>query len=287
MYTVLKNIVYLWKSQKTKACSGTSQFCSVNDNIFARTHKHPQLRFVLVLFSGYYLHHLDDKLSVKKLELHLRPPEEYIFHVHSHGNTCLQKHPKEETDFRRSAECRNIFSGSKLSDISSTVNIRKQNGYCQSCVHQGNTKCMYINQSDHSDKYTMDEYQYSLSSLNGDVIKLGLPSRTHTEIVKTREKSPMQKPSQSKRDSFYKVVSLAGSCFGFVRKTQNWNFTSLLSSLKINQNTIIVTSRQHQADYLVFIQLVNWQLNEIHVNMQFQRTTTLKVIFWDVVNLEH
>lgn len=37
--------------------------------------------FFLSIFKGFYLHHLDKALSVRKLEINWRPPEEYFFSV--------------------------------------------------------------------------------------------------------------------------------------------------------------------------------------------------------------
>lgn len=42
-----------------------------NGSVFLQPHSH----------KGYYLHHIDNCLTVRKLEINLRPPEEYFFHV--------------------------------------------------------------------------------------------------------------------------------------------------------------------------------------------------------------
>lgn len=43
------------------------------------------------LLSGYYIHHIDDFVALRKLELNFRPPEEYFFYLKPCDDETIQR----------------------------------------------------------------------------------------------------------------------------------------------------------------------------------------------------
>lgn len=169
---------------------------------------------------GYYLHHLDDKLSVTKLELHLRPPEEYVFYVHSHGNTLLQSPVNTCTHDNTRLQSSIDNKHSESMHVQSSVTKDNNNSIVVSM--ETKEQCRYHDRNRCScDCVSLTESNnIDLSDLNSDVIKLGNVSATVVHHVTLREKHK-EMTVQAKRSSFYNVVSLTGSCFGFRQKTQD------------------------------------------------------------------
>ena len=162
-------------------------------------------------------------LSVRKLELNLRPPEEYVFHVHSHGNTNLQTIQTDDSSSKQFFKNKNTSATSKHTDNISSGK-RQYNEKCiqnNSCMYQTHSVCTCIHKCDKGHKEIRTD---TLSSLNSDVIKLGAPTRIFNNSAVQRETDrkaaqETKKPVQMKRNSsFYNVVSMTGSCFGFGKK---------------------------------------------------------------------
>lgn len=169
---------------------------------------------------GYYLHHLDGKLSVTKLELHLRPPEEYVFYVHSHGDTLLHSPASTCTQDNVRLQSPTNNKHSESMHVQSTVT--KDNNKSIAVSMETKEQCRYHDRNRCScDCVSLTESNnFDLSDLNSDVIKLGNASATVVHHVTLREKHK-GKTVQAKRRSFYNMVSLTGSCFGFGQKTED------------------------------------------------------------------
>ena len=167
---------------------------------------------------------MDDKLSVRKLELNLRPPEEYVFHVHSHGNTDLQTLKLDGVSSKQDTKIQNSSATSRQNNFKSPGQRQFNTKSTQnnSCMYQTHSICTCIHKCDKGHNEIRTD---TLASLNSDVIKLGAPARifNNNGVVhrETQEKATeeMKKPVQIKRNSsFYNVVSMTGSCFGFGKK---------------------------------------------------------------------
>ena len=168
--------------------------------------------------SGYYFHHLDGKLSISKLELHLRPPEEYMFHVHSHGNTCMESSQalsKLTVDSeKRGSQAKHTFLCQQ--DLTNTKIQSSQ------CAWRDITHCHCTTECDCSlysqvdfDKQNRTKCKHE--SHDSEV----LARNTDSEKINYREKCKGKKTVSAKRSSIYNVVSMTGSCFGFGHKPRD------------------------------------------------------------------
>ncbi|KAK3583671.1 hypothetical protein CHS0354_021411 [Potamilus streckersoni] len=184
---------------------------------------------------GYYIHHIDMEISIRKLEINFRPPEEFYFHIKP---ATTEKESKtiftfdETMDVSHNADIgcyqeQEVTSNPEMrrySDPKQDVNCGRENLLASNQlktdftqVLDGQTvdsvmeKCENITVQDQGNNY--NNFTNSSDEQSGD--KQFIPLR----------KKGSKKVKLSKRNSFCRTVNL-GSCFGFAKNNEDSNVYS-------------------------------------------------------------
>ncbi|KAL3848322.1 hypothetical protein ACJMK2_019190 [Sinanodonta woodiana] len=185
---------------------------------------------------GYYIHHMDEEISIRKLEINFRPPEEFYFHI-------MPATAEEESERRFTFDDTVVVSNNGDLGCFQEPNMTGDPETGQYCDRESEVNCGHVNLlacsqfkrdfTDESlDSKTMEFVVGKCENITVKDIDSSYDNFTNSSDEQNNEKQfiPLRKKGSKKvkllkRSSSCRTVNL-GSCFGFTKKNEESNVYS-------------------------------------------------------------